>query len=106
MAIVDMQLDRLAHRLKDRRLVLEVTDEAKRFLVEVGWDPIYGARPLRRAVQRELESSIARKLLSGEIQPGATVGVVLRNGKLLFEPLAPPAMDGAVDEAVDEVVNA
>ena len=100
-AIVDMQLDRLAHRLKDRRLVLEVTDEAKRFLVEVGWDPIYGARPLRRAVQRELESSIARKLLSGEIQPGATVGVVLRNGKLLFEPLAPPAMDGAVDEAVN-----
>ncbi len=105
-AIVDMQLDRLAHRLKDRRLVLEVTDEAKRFLVEVGWDPIYGARPLRRAVQRELESPIARKLLSGEIQPGATVGVVLRNGKLLFEPLAPPAMDGALDEAVDEAVNA
>jgi ATP-dependent Clp protease ATP-binding subunit ClpB len=84
-AIVDIQLDRLSHRLEDRRLALEMSDEAKRFLAEVGWDPVYGARPLRRAVQRELESVIARKLLSGEIQPGATVRVELRDGSLVFE---------------------
>jgi ATP-dependent Clp protease ATP-binding subunit ClpB len=96
-AIVDMQLDRLAHRLEDRRLVLEVTDEAKHFLAEVGWDPVYGARPLRRAVQRELESPIARKLLSGEIESGATVRVVLRDGRLDFEPLAPRPVGEAVN---------
>jgi ATP-dependent Clp protease ATP-binding subunit ClpB len=84
-AIVDIQLDRLSHRLEDRRLALEMSDEAKRFLAEVGWDPVYGARPLRRAVQRELESVIARKLLSGEIQSGATVRVELRDGSLVFE---------------------
>jgi len=96
-AIVGMQLERLGKRLEERRLVLEVSDEAKRFLAEVGWDPVYGARPLRRAVQRELESVIARKLLSGEIQSGATVRVFVRDGALAFEPLAPRAVDEAVN---------
>jgi len=95
--IVDMQLDRLRRRLEDRRLVLEVTDEARQFLADVGWDPVYGARPLRRAVQRELESPIARKLLSGEIESGATVRVVLRDGRLEFEPLAPQHVGEAVN---------
>jgi ATP-dependent Clp protease ATP-binding subunit ClpB len=96
-AIVDIQLAQLRRRLEDRRLVLEVTDEAKQFLAEVGWDPVYGARPLRRAVQRELESPIARKLLSGEIESGATVRVVLRDGRLEFEPLAPQHVGEAVN---------
>ena len=83
--IVDIQLDRLRQRLEDRRVGVELSDEAKRYLVEVGWDPVYGARPLRRAVQRELESVIARKLLEGGIQSGTTVRVDLRDGVLVFE---------------------
>ena len=83
--IVDVQLDRLRQRLEDRRVGIELSDEAKRYLVEVGWDPVYGARPLRRAVQRELESVIARKLLEGGIQSGTTVRVDLRDGALVFE---------------------
>ena len=83
--IVDIQLDRLRRRLDDRRLDVELTDEAKRHLADVGWDPVYGARPLRRAVQREIESVLARKLLAGEIQSGETVRIDLRDGALVFD---------------------
>ena len=83
--IVDIQLDRLRQRLEDRRIGVEMSDEAKRYLAEVGWDPVYGARPLRRAVQRQLESVIARKLLEGGIQSGTTLRVDLRDGALVFE---------------------
>jgi ATP-dependent Clp protease ATP-binding subunit ClpB len=85
-AIVGIQLQQLAKRLEDRRLMLNVTDEAKRFLVEAGWDPVYGARPLRRAIQRELESAIARKLLAGEFKAGDTVRVDLEGDRLVIEP--------------------
>ena len=83
--IVDIQLDRLRQRLEDRHLDIELSDKAKRYLAEVGWDPVYGARPLRRAVQRELESVIARKLLAGEIQSGTTLRIDLRDRALVFE---------------------
>ncbi len=91
-AVVDIQLGRLARRLEARGLVLDVTDEAKRWLAEVGYDPVYGARPLKRAVQRELESSLARKLLAGEIREGGTVRVDVRDGGLVFETQPVPAL--------------
>jgi ATP-dependent Clp protease ATP-binding subunit ClpB len=76
-AIVDIQLGRLRTRLADRRLSLEVTPPAVEWLGEHGYDPIYGARPLRRLVQSAIGDSLAKELLAGEIQDGDTVVVDL-----------------------------
>jgi ATP-dependent Clp protease ATP-binding subunit ClpB len=73
--IVDIQLERFSGRLARRELTLEVTDRAKDFLAEVGWDPQYGARPLKRAIQKNLEDPLARKVLAGELPPGTCVVV-------------------------------
>jgi ATP-dependent Clp protease ATP-binding subunit ClpB len=72
-SIVDLQLVRLRARLTDRRIELDVSDAARRHLVKVGYDPVYGARPLKRAVQRELETPLGRKILGGEIRDGQSV---------------------------------
>ena len=73
--IVDLQVESLQARLTDRRLTLEVSDAAKAWLAETGFDPAYGARPLRRLVQREIGDRLARALLAGEIADGDTVVV-------------------------------
>jgi ATP-dependent Clp protease ATP-binding subunit ClpB len=73
--IVAFQLERFASRLSGRELVLDVTDRAKDALAEAGWDPQYGARPLKRAIQRMLEDPLARKVLAGEFPPGTRVVV-------------------------------
>jgi ATP-dependent Clp protease ATP-binding subunit ClpB len=73
--IVDIQLQRFAGRLGRRDLALEVTDRAKDVLAKEGWDPQYGARPLKRAIQRSLEDPLARKVLGGELPPGTRVVV-------------------------------
>jgi ATP-dependent Clp protease ATP-binding subunit ClpB len=75
--IVDIQLQRFSERLARRDLHLEVTDRAKDLLGKEGWHPQYGARPLKRAVQRHLEDPLARKVLGGEFPPGTTVVVDL-----------------------------
>ena len=80
-AIVDIQLERLRRRLAERRLTLEVTDEARTWLAEHGYDPMYGARPLRRLVQSAIGDRLAKALLSGEIRDGDTVKVDLAEGK-------------------------
>ncbi|MFI7545635.1 ATP-dependent chaperone ClpB [Actinoplanes sp. NPDC049599] len=80
-AIVDIQLGRLRHRLADRRLALEVGEAAVLWLGERGYDPIYGARPLRRLVQSSIGDSLARALLAGEIVDGDTVRVDLNEAK-------------------------
>jgi ATP-dependent Clp protease ATP-binding subunit ClpB len=71
--IVDFQLQRFSGRLTRRELSLEVTERAKDLLGKEGWDPQYGARPLKRAIQRNLEDPLARKVLAGEFPPGTTV---------------------------------
>jgi len=71
--IVDIQLDRLRKRLDERKIELELTDQALDHFAEQGYDPTYGARPLRRMIQRELETALGRKLLSGEIRDGSHV---------------------------------
>ena len=71
--IVDIQLERLNKRLSDRRITLGVTDAAKRWLADKGFDPVYGARPLRRLVQSTIEDSLAHKVLSGELHDGSTI---------------------------------
>jgi ATP-dependent Clp protease ATP-binding subunit ClpB len=73
--IVDIQVRRLQDRLQDRKITLQLTPAAKKFLVEVGYDPSFGARPLKRAIQREIETPLARLLLIGEIRDGDTVTV-------------------------------
>jgi len=73
--IVDIQLDRFAKRLEKRELSLSVSDRAKDRLAQAGWDPQYGARPLKRAIVRSLEDPLARKVLAGEFPPGTRVEV-------------------------------
>ncbi|HXG76293.1 MAG TPA: ATP-dependent chaperone ClpB [Gaiellaceae bacterium] len=83
--IVELQLGRLRERLAERRIGLEVTDAAKEVLAEAGWDPAYGARPLKRAIQRLLENELARRLLEGAFAEGDTVRVDAVDGELVFE---------------------
>jgi len=73
--IVDIQLGRFASRLSRRDLAIELTDRAKDFLAEAGWDPQYGARPLKRAIQKNLEDALARKVLAGEFPTGTRIMV-------------------------------
>ena len=82
--IVEHQLERVRERLADRGITLELTDAAKEALAEAGWDPAYGARPLKRAIQRLVENPLALRLLEGDFQPGDTVRVDAQNGELVF----------------------
>jgi ATP-dependent Clp protease ATP-binding subunit ClpB len=91
--IVELQLRRVEARLAERGLRLELTEAAKETLAEAGWDPTYGARPLKRAIQRLLENPLALRLLEGEFAEGDTVRVDAKDAELVFEkaPLAEPA---------------
>jgi ATP-dependent Clp protease ATP-binding subunit ClpB len=90
--IVELQLRRLRDRLAERGLGLELTDEAKELVAEAGWDPTYGARPLKRALQRLVENPLALRLLEGEFVEGDTVRVEAQNGELAFtKAVAEPA---------------
>ncbi|HKF15390.1 MAG TPA: ATP-dependent chaperone ClpB [Gaiellaceae bacterium] len=83
--IVELQLRRLRERLAKRGLQLEVSDAAKEQLVEAGWDPTYGARPLKRAIQRLIENPLALRLLEGDFTEGDTVRVDAQDDGLVFE---------------------
>jgi ATP-dependent Clp protease ATP-binding subunit ClpB len=83
--IVELQLGRLRGRLAERGLVLELTDAAKEVLAEAGWDPSYGARPLKRAIQRLLENPLALRLLEGDFSEGDTILVDAQHGDLVFQ---------------------
>jgi ATP-dependent Clp protease ATP-binding subunit ClpB len=83
--IVELQLTRLRERLVDRKLELEVTEAAKELIAEEGWDPAYGARPLKRAIQRLLENPLALELLEGRFAEGDTVRVGVNDDELAFE---------------------
>jgi ATP-dependent Clp protease ATP-binding subunit ClpB len=83
--IVELQLKRLRDRLAERGLSLEITDAAKEVVAEAGWDPTYGARPLKRALQRLIENPLAVRLLEADFEAGDTVLVDARDGELVFE---------------------
>ncbi len=83
--IVELQLARLRDRLAERRIELELTDAAKEVLAEAGWDPAYGARPLKRAIQRLVENPLALRLLEGDFVDGDTIRVDAEDGELRFE---------------------
>ncbi|HEU4763415.1 MAG TPA: ATP-dependent chaperone ClpB [Gemmatimonadales bacterium] len=93
--IVDLQLARLAALMADRRLGLEVSPEARERLAEMGYDPVYGARPLKRVIQRELQNPLALAVLDGTYAPGDTVRVDLAGRELRFTRLAGGAAEVA-----------
>jgi len=80
--IVDLMLDDLRARLGERQLKLQITDDARRFIAQQGYDPVYGARPLRRFISREVETRIGRALLTGDILDGADIRVGYADGEL------------------------
>jgi ATP-dependent Clp protease ATP-binding subunit ClpB len=88
--IVELQLARLRSRLADRGIELELSDDAKQVVADAGWDPTYGARPLKRALQRMVENPLALRLLEGEFADGDTVRVDARDGELVFERAGAP----------------
>jgi ATP-dependent Clp protease ATP-binding subunit ClpB len=82
--IVELQLERLRHRLAERQITLELTEAAKEALAEAGWDPAYGARPLKRAIQRLVENPLALRLLEGDFADGDTVRIDAHGDELVF----------------------
>jgi ATP-dependent Clp protease ATP-binding subunit ClpB len=83
--IVELQLGRLRNRLAARGLTLELTDEAKQVIGDAGWDPAYGARPLKRAIQRLLENPLALRLLEGDFREGDMIRADAHDGEIVFE---------------------
>jgi ATP-dependent Clp protease ATP-binding subunit ClpB len=83
-AIVDIQLRGLRARLADRKMELELTPAAREFLAREGFDPIYGARPLKRTIQKEIVQPLAMRLLQGEFHDGDTVVLDYQDGHLVF----------------------
>jgi ATP-dependent Clp protease ATP-binding subunit ClpB len=86
--IVDIQLERVYRLLAERDIRLEVSDGAREFLAEKGWDPSFGARPLKRTIQREVQDPLAMKILQGDVVPGMTVRVDRGKEALTFTPAA------------------
>jgi ATP-dependent Clp protease ATP-binding subunit ClpB len=88
--IVKIQLHRVDRLMQERNLHLEFTSEALAYLAETGWDPDFGARPLKRAIQREVQDPLALRVLAGEIRPGETIRVNKGPDGLVFESSSQP----------------
>ncbi|OEU52967.1 MAG: ATP-dependent chaperone ClpB [Desulfobacterales bacterium C00003106] len=83
-AIVDIQIDRLCRRLEAQRIFLTLTDRAKEFLARQGYDPLYGARPLKRAIQKHIENVLAMEILKGHFSEGSSILADVEEGKIVF----------------------
>ena len=90
--IVEIQLQGLKRRLLDRKITLNVPDTVKLRLAEQGFDPLYGARPLKRVIQNEISNKLAREIIAGTIVDGAAIQAVLKDGAVVFA--AAPQADG------------
>jgi ATP-dependent Clp protease ATP-binding subunit ClpB len=84
-AIVDIQIDRLCRRLEAQRIFLTLTDRAKEFLARQGYDPLYGARPLKRAIQKHIENVLAMEILKGHFSEGTSILADVEEGKIVFK---------------------
>ena len=82
--IAGIQLDHLRKRMEANDFGMEVSDEALELLAKAGFDPVYGARPLKRAIQNEIENPLAQKILSGDLTPGATISIDVKDGRFIF----------------------
>lgn len=98
--IVGLLTADLERRLKDRRIRLEISDAAKEFIAAAGYDPVYGARPLKRYLQHQLETRIGRALIAGDIRDGATIRVELQGDRLTVVPANPQNGEEAAEAAV------
>jgi ATP-dependent Clp protease ATP-binding subunit ClpB len=89
--IVDMQVERLAARVRERGVEVELSDDARTLIGNLGYDPTYGARPLKRVIQKQLIDQLALALLEGRFAEGDAVRVDARDGELVFEQAEAPA---------------
>ena len=85
--IVKIQIQRLDARLEEQKLALQLSDTALDFLADIGYDPVYGARPLKRGIQRYLETAIAKAILKGEFKAGDTICVDVEDERLSLKKL-------------------
>ena len=85
MTIIDIEIGYVANRLKEQNISFEVTQEAKDFLIEKGFDPVFGARPLKRTIQRFLEDPLAQEIISKKFKEGSKIKVIRKNQELIFE---------------------
>ena len=97
-SIVEIQLKRLRQNLANRKMALEITDDAKELLAEKGYDPVYGARPLKRTIQRLIQDPLAVKILEGEFQEGDRIRIDANGDALMFE----HSVSGATEETMAE----
>ncbi|MFS8116336.1 ATP-dependent chaperone ClpB [Rhizobium jaguaris] len=88
-AIVDIQLERLLKLLSERKITLELDDDARNWLANKGYDPVYGARPLKRVIQKYVQDPLAEQILSGQVPDGSVVKVTSGSDRLLFRPRQP-----------------
>jgi ATP-dependent Clp protease ATP-binding subunit ClpC len=82
--IIDLEIKKVTDRIRQKEITITLDDGAKDFLIEKGYDPQYGARPMRRAVERHLEDPMAEEILRGNLKSGDTAQVSAENGKLVF----------------------
>jgi len=85
--IVQIQINRLRPRLEDRHITLRLSDNVRAYLADLGYDPQFGARPLKRVIQKEVENRVARAILDGSVRDGDTVEIDVCDGKLTLEPI-------------------
>ena len=93
--IVDIQLGELERRLAARSIELDIDEEAKRYLATAGYDPAYGARPLKRLIQRAIENPLALQLLDGTFAEGDTIAVSAQDGGLVFSKTEAPELESS-----------
>ncbi len=103
--IVDLLFDDLRDRLADRRLHVEVSEDARRFIASAGFDPVYGARPLRRFIAHEVETRIGRALLAGDVADGGVVRIAVEDGELAVDVVAAPGASGTARRPDDPVLR-
>ena len=87
--IVDLEISKVLGRLVKKRIILTLDDSAREFLIKEGYDPQYGARPMRRAVERFLEDPLAEEILKGSLHDGEPVNVTVEDNKLVFNQNTP-----------------
>jgi len=95
--VVTLLIQDLTKRLEERQIKVTITDDARKFIARSGYDPVYGARPLRRYIQRELETRIGRALIKGDVLEGATIKVDFQDGELSVTHMNPPENDASSD---------
>ena len=83
--VVDLQLNRLRERLEAKGMELEINNDVLSLITEIGYNPTYGARPLKRVIQKELETEIAKHILKGKYKEGSTIKIENKNSKLIFQ---------------------